>query len=322
LNHRRRPPADVTVITNTSTKRVFPSRSICGTIAINALSVDVEDYFHVEAFATRVSQEDWRTFEPRVEKNVDVVLEILAKYQTPATFFILGWVAERYPWLVRRISDAGHEIGCHGYAHRHIRTQSPDQFRQDIRAARQSLMNRVNTPVNCYRAPSFSITGATLWALDILAEEGFKIDSSIFPVRHDLYGIPEANRFPHWRNGIFEFPPTTIRRAKSNFGVAGGGYLRLLPYGVTRWAIREINEVEKQPVMVYFHPWELDPGQPRIAAPLRSRLRHYANLGGMRKKIESLLTEFHFSTISTVCEPLISGASDESKCGESVTICG
>jgi polysaccharide deacetylase family protein (PEP-CTERM system associated) len=171
--------------------------------------------------------------------------------------------------------------------------------------ARECLTEQVQKPILCYRAPSFSITGSTLWALDVLAEEGFKIDSSIFPVRHDIYGMPEAGRFPHWQNRIFEFPPTTIRLVNNNFGVAGGGYLRLLPYGITRWAIKEINEVERQPAMVYFHPWELDPGQPRIAAPLRSRLRHYTNLGAMRKKIEHLLRDFRFSTVSEVCEPIM-----------------
>jgi polysaccharide deacetylase family protein (PEP-CTERM system associated) len=271
---------------------------------LNALSIDVEDYFHVEAFASQVSPDNWRTYELRVEKNVHLILELLAKHQSQATFFILGCVAELIPHLVRQIADAGHEIGCHGQGHQHIHRQTPEQFRQDVRTARQCLMDQLQKPVYCYRAPSFSITQSTLWALDILAEEGFTIDSSIFPVRHDLYGMPNAERFPHWRNQIFEFPPSTIRRAKNNFGVAGGGYLRLLPYRITKWAIKAINETEGQPAMVYFHPWELDPGQPRISAPLRSRLRHYTNLGGMQKKIERLLTDFRFSTVSGVCRLL------------------
>ncbi len=269
---------------------------------LNALSIDVEDYFHVEAFAEQVSPDDWCNFPSRVENNVGIILEILARAKLRATFFVLGWVAELLPHLAPKIADAGHEIGCHGYAHRFIQRQTPRQFREDIRRARACLMDQTQQPVYCFRAPSFSIIQSTLWALDILAEEGFRIDSSIFPVKHDLYGIPDADRFPHWRNRIFEFPPATIRRGNNNFGVAGGGYLRLLPYGLTRWAIREINEKEMQPAMVYFHPWELDPAQPRISAPLRSRLRHYTNLSTMRNKIERLFRDFRFSTISEVCE--------------------
>jgi polysaccharide deacetylase family protein (PEP-CTERM system associated) len=272
---------------------------------LNAFSIDVEDYFHVEAFASRIPPDSWQSFECRVERNVELILEILGKHQTKATFYILGWVAESYPLLARKIADAGHEIGCHGYAHQHILRQTPDQFRQDVRAARQCLMDQVQQPVHCYRAPSFSVTKKTLWALDILAEEGFRIDSSIFPVRHDLYGIPEADRFPHWKGRIFEFPPTTIRKGNINIGVAGGGYLRLLPYKFTKWAIRQVNEIEHKPVMVYFHPWELDPDQPRISAPLKSRLRHYTNLSGMQKKIERLLQDFSFGTVSDVCAPQI-----------------
>jgi polysaccharide deacetylase family protein (PEP-CTERM system associated) len=267
---------------------------------INALSIDVEDYFHVEAFASAVSPQNWFRFASRVEKNVELILEILAGRETKGTFFVLGWVAERFPGLVRRIADSGHEIGCHGYGHQHIRRQTHEQFREDIRRARECLADQAQKPVLGYRAPSFSIIKSTLWALDVLGEEGFRIDSSIFPVQHDLYGMPDSDRFPHWRNGILEFPPTTIRMAKNNLGVAGGGYLRLLPYRFTRWAIRHINEVEGQPVMVYFHPWELDPKQPRISAPLKSRLRHYTNLGGMQGKIERLLHDFRFSTVSDV----------------------
>jgi polysaccharide deacetylase family protein (PEP-CTERM system associated) len=285
-------------------KRLDEGHSSYPPSTLNALTVDVEDYFHVEAFASRISPDDWHTFELRVERNVNLILEILTKHGSCATFFILGWVAKRLPRLTREIADAGHEIGCHGHLHRHVHKQTPEQFRLDVRAARQCLMDQTQKPVYCYRAPSFSITKSTLWALDILAEEGFKIDSSIFPVRHDLYGMPDSDRFPHWRSQIFEFPPTTIRRAGNNFGVAGGGYLRLLPYGITRWAIREVNETEGQPAMVYFHPWELDPEQPRISAPLRSRLRHYTNLGGMREKIERLLKDFRFSTVSEVCKSL------------------
>ena len=276
---------------------------------LNVLSVDVEDYFQVEAFAGQISAESWGTFEPRAERNVSRILEMFDNHRTKATFFVLGWVAERLPATVRAIAAAGHEIGCHGFAHKRIRGQTPQQFRNDIRAARQRLMNETQKPVICYRAPSFSIVKETLWALDVLAEEGFSIDSSIFPVRHDLYGIPGGERRPHWKttgqgNSIFEFPPSTIRYANNNWGAAGGAYLRFAPYRLTRWAIRQINEGERQPAMVYFHPWELDPDQPRIAAPLRSRLRHYTNLSRMRMKIECLLRDFRFGTLSHVCNAL------------------
>ena len=266
----------------------------------NALTVDVEDYFHVEAFASSISSEDWPGHELRVENNVERILELFSRRQVKATFFILGWVAEKTPGLAGRIAAAGHEIGCHGYAHRHIRRQSPDEFREDVRRARGILMDQTGQAVQCYRAPSFSVTNNTLWALDILTEEGFTIDSSIFPAQHDLYGIADAPRFPHKRNGLIEFPPSTIRMSKISVGVAGGGYLRLFPYWITHRAIRHINETERQPVMVYFHPWEIDPGQPRIAAPLKSRLRHYTNLGKMAGKLERLLEDFRFSTVTDV----------------------
>ena len=271
---------------------------------INALTVDVEDYFHVEAFASCISPEDWPKFESRVENNIERILDLFNRYQVKATFFILGLVAEKTPGLAGRIANAGHEIGCHGYAHQHIRRQTQTEFQEDIRRARRILTDQTGQPVRCYRAPSFSITDKTLWALDVLAGEGFTLDSSIFPAKHDLYGIADAPRFLHKRNGLVEFPPSTIRLAKTSVGVAGGGYLRLFPYWITHRAIRHINETEGQPVMVYFHPWEIDHGQPRIAAPFKSRLRHYTNLGKMLGKIESLLRDFRFSTVTDVCTQL------------------
>ncbi len=280
---------------------MYPPRQ---TPILNALSVDVEDYFHVEAFAARIHCDDWHSFECRVEKNIDLTLKIFAEHQTLGTFYILGWVAERFPGLVKKIAGAGHEIGCHGQAHQRIHRQSHREFREDVRTARRIIMDQAQKPVYCYRAPSFSIVESTIWALDILAEEGFRIDSSIFPVRHDLYGMPNCDRFPHWRKNIFEFPLSTYRKGNVNLGVAGGGYLRLIPYSMTRWAVRKINKEEKQPVMVYFHPWELDPEQPRIPASIRSRLRHYTNLKRMQGKIERLLADFSFSTVSDVCNLL------------------
>ena len=269
----------------------------------NVLSVDVEDYFQVEAFASRVRFEEWDFYERRVERNVDRILELFDKYQAKATFFVLGWVAEKIPNLSKRIAKAGHEIGCHGFAHRRLQTLTPDQFRDDLRKATHILNDQVQRPIRSFRAPSFSIVKSTMWALDILAEEGYTFDSSLFPVRHDLYGIPDADRFPYWHttpkgNWVFEFPPSTIRKVQNNWGVAGGGYLRLVPYGATQWAIRHINRMEQQPVMVYFHPWEIDPAQPVIQAGIRSTLRHYTNLRTMAAKLEHLLRDFEFTTLS------------------------
>jgi polysaccharide deacetylase family protein (PEP-CTERM system associated) len=270
---------------------------------LNVLSVDVEDYFHVEAFAAKIRYEHWNSYESRVERNVDRILEMFDEHAVKATFFILGWVAEKLPHLSRRIAMANHEVGCHGYAHRRLHTQTPDQFRDDLRRATAVLTDQVQRPMHCYRAPSFSVVKSTMWALDVLGDEGYIFDSSIFPVRHDLYGVPDSDRFPHWRTNsqghpLFEFPPSTIRSAKNNWGVAGGGYLRLAPYGPTSWAIRHINKVEGQPAMVYFHPWEIDPDQPVVEAGLRSTLRHYTNLKTMAGKIERLLQHFKFTTLS------------------------
>jgi polysaccharide deacetylase family protein (PEP-CTERM system associated) len=276
---------------------------------LNAITVDVEDYFHVEAFASEVSYEYWDRYTPRVERNVDRVLALFDRYKVRGTFFVLGWVAQRFPRLVRRITALNHEIGCHGFAHRRLHTQTPDQFRADLRDARNRIVDEVQKPIRCYRAPSFSIVRNTLWAFDVLAEEGFDLDSSVFPVRHDLYGIPDSSRFPHWHttgngNTVFEFPPSTVRRYRNNWGVGGGGYLRFAPYRLTRWALRVINEQERQPAMVYFHPWEIDPEQPRIPSRWRSRLRHYTNLETMEGKIARLLRDFRFTTFSEACQEL------------------
>ncbi len=275
----------------------------------NVLTVDVEDYFHVEAFAGSVSRDEWSEFEPRVERNVERILKILERHQTRATFFVLGWVAEKHPSLVRRIAADGHEIGSHGFGHQHLHKMTPDQVRADVHRSREVLADLAGRPVECYRAPSFSIVKNTMWAFDILADEGFTRDSSIFPVRHDLYGIPDACRFPHVQKTsrgrhILEFPPSTVTFFGNNVGIAGGGYLRLFPYTLTRRLIRHVNEKEGRPVMVYFHPWEIDPDQPRIQAPLRSRFRHYTNLAGMEGKIERLLQDFRFTTLSEVCQDL------------------
>jgi polysaccharide deacetylase family protein (PEP-CTERM system associated) len=268
----------------------------------NVLTIDVEDYYHVAAFESVVSVADWEWYESRVEHNTEKILALLDDASVHATFFVLGWVAERYPQLVRRIAMAQHEVACHGYAHRRVYTMTPLAFRQDIRQAKQLIEDAAAAPVIGYRAPSYSITTQSLWALSILAEEGFKYDSSIFPIRHDLYGIPHHPRFFHLLQDqvqppLAEFPPSTVTLAGVNLPVAGGGYLRLLPYSVTRWAIRHLNQKEHQPAMVYFHPWELDPGQPRIRAGWRSRFRHYTHLQHMENKVRRLLSDFTFAPL-------------------------
>lgn len=291
----------------------------------NILSVDVEDYFHVEAFASVVRAEQWSSLESRVERNVSSLLDLFAKHSTTATFFVLGWVADRFPHLARRIADAGHEVGSHGYAHQRLTRLKPEQFRADLRRSIASLTDQIQRPIRSYRAPSFSVVKPTLWAFDILGEEGIMQDSSIFPVRHDLYGVPDAERFLHWRTAssgmrILELPPSTVRYGNNNWAVAGGGYLRLFPYRVTRWAIRHINTVENQPAMVYLHPWEIDPGQPRIRAGYRSTFRHYVNLNTTRPKLENLLRDFEFTTMSEICDQFVANGAAPAKrhnvCGE------
>ncbi len=269
----------------------------------NVLSVDVEDYFHVEAFAANVSPRDWGAFLFRVEENVIRILTLFEKFKTKATFYVLGWVAEKCPSIVPSIMAGGHEIGCHGYGHQHLSKLTPQQFRDDIRKSRQILIDQSQSEIVCYRAPTFSIMESTLWALDILAEEGFFYDSSVFPGVHDLYGVTNASRFPHWLKTttgyrLLEFPPSTIRLFENNYGMCGGGYLRIFPYFINRWALRQLNLQYAVPAMVYFHPWEIDPRQPRIKAGWRSQFRHYTNLAKMERKIERLLGEFSFSTFS------------------------
>jgi polysaccharide deacetylase family protein (PEP-CTERM system associated) len=272
----------------------------------NVMSVDVEDYFHVEAFASEIRPEHWDSYTPRVNRNVRRILELFARHHVRATFFILGWVAERFPHLSREIAAAGHEIGSHGYAHRRLHTMTPTQVNPDLHRATAILTDQIGRSVKCFRAPSFSIVRDTLWAFEVLSDEGYEFDSSVFPVRHDLYGIPEAERFPHWAATqqsarIFEFPLSTVSCRGLNIGIGGGGYVRWIPYGVTRWALRRINEFDRQPAIVYFHPWEIDPDQPRIRAGMRSTLRHYTNLSTMERKIERLLQDFKFGTLSDIC---------------------
>lgn len=268
---------------------------------INALTIDVEDYFHPNAMDDVVSPGEWDALPSRVEANTHRVLDLLSEHDVQATFFLLGWVAERAPQLVAEIARRGHEVACHGFAHRLVYRLGPQQFRADVARARARIEDLIGQPVRGFRAASYSIVAGTEWALDVLIEQGFTYDSSIFPIRHDLYGIPTFSRRPvrvrRPAGEILEIPPSTIRLLGRNWPVAGGGYLRLLPYRVTRWAIRHLNEHEAVPGMVYVHPWELDPGQPRLAAGRRARLRQYTNLHRTEPRLRRLLREFRFAPI-------------------------
>jgi polysaccharide deacetylase family protein (PEP-CTERM system associated) len=272
---------------------------------LNALTIDVEDYYHVSGFESLIRFEHWDRYESRVEQNTHGLLDLLDAYGTKATFFVLGWVAERHPPLVRTIQARGHEVASHGYAHRRIYTQTPEEFRQETRRAIRLLEDATGQRVFGYRAASYSITKASLWALEILQEEGFTYDSSIFPIHHDRYGIPGYQRFCHVLDGrgghrLLEFPISTLRLAGSNIPIAGGGYFRLFPYAFIHWAIRRINAKEHQPALVYLHPWEIDPGQPRIQANALARFRHYVNLEKTEQRLVRLLQDFTFGTVLAV----------------------
>lgn len=269
--------------------------------ARNALSFDVEDYFQVAAFSGVVTRDSWSARRSRVEANTGRLLDLLACKDLRATFFVLGWVAERHPGIVRRIVNAGHEVACHGYSHELIYRQTREAFLAETRRARTVLEDQAQRKIRGYRAASWSITRHSLWALEVLHEEGFAYDSSIFPTHHDIYGIPGAPRHPHRmmlpRGGsILEFPPSTLKVGPVNIPVAGGGYFRILPLAVTRWAIRRINR-EGLPFLFYLHPWEIDPEQPRLEAGLKSRFRHYTNLSGCEHKLDCLLDTFPMGTV-------------------------
>lgn len=274
----------------------------------NALTIDVEDYFQVNAFARHVRYDEWGGYHLRVGDNTRRILDLLDEFKISATFFVLGWVAERVPGLVGEIHSRGHEIACHGHAHQLVYNIGPDAFRNDIRRSKQVLEDQCGVAVHGYRAPSYSITGRSLWALDILVEEGFSYDSSIFPVYHDTYGVPDAPRFPHvieCRSGsITEFPLTTFPLGwgakKYRLPIAGGGYLRLLPAELIRRGINSINRSENQPAVLYFHPWEIDPHQPRIKAGFKSRFRHYLNLHKTEGKLRHLIENLKFAPMKNV----------------------
>lgn len=277
-----------------------------GAAVINAMSVDVEDYFQVSAFDRVVDRSEWTTRESRVVRNTERLLDLFDEYAVTGTFFILGWVAEHHPALVREIARRGHEIASHGYGHRLVYSQTPDAFRDDVSRAKKMLEDASGSPVAGYRAPSFSITDRSLWALDVLVEEGYRYDASIFPIRHDRYGIPDSPRQPYLltrgAGTLAEVPGSTIRLGSTNLPVAGGGYFRILPYWWTRWGIARLNANEGQPAVFYLHPWEIDPAQPRIAASAVSRFRHYRNLHKTESRLRALMREFRFGSVQQLLE--------------------
>ncbi|MHA1113368.1 MAG: XrtA system polysaccharide deacetylase [Alphaproteobacteria bacterium] len=270
----------------------------------NAMTVDIEDYFQVQAFEGHIERASWDRLAPRVERNTEAVLALFAESGARATFFTLGWVAERYPALIRRIVAEGHELASHGYAHTRATDQDRDGFRDDVRRTRTLLEDTAGVPVTGYRAASFSIGANNLWTLEVLRDEGYLYSSSIYPVRHDHYGMPEAPRFawhPCGAEGVIEFPVTTVRLLGRNLPCGGGGYFRLLPYPLSRWAMRRVNRHDDAPCIFYFHPWEIDPGQPRQPGlPLKTRARHYVNLRRMEGKLRAALRDFTWDRMDRV----------------------
>jgi polysaccharide deacetylase family protein (PEP-CTERM system associated) len=283
--------------------------SAAGRRTLNAMTVDVEDYFHVSVFDGVVPRSRWETLESRVERNTDRLLQIFADADVKATFFVLGWVAERHPDLVRRIAGQGHEVASHGFAHRLVYDLTPSMFRDDIRRSKAALQDATGMAVEGYRAPSYSVTPRSLWALDVLIEEGFRYDSSIFPIHHDRYGIPVSSRHPYRLDrpcgSIIEAPGSTVRWGVVNFPVAGGGYFRILPYRWTRWGIARLNRTEQRPAIFYLHPWEIDPDQPKLSAGVLSRFRHYRNLGETEGRLKQLLADFDFAPMQAVLRDVL-----------------
>jgi polysaccharide deacetylase family protein (PEP-CTERM system associated) len=273
-------------------------------VVANALSVDVEDYFQVSALAPHIARQQWDAMECRVERNIGRLLALFDAHKAHATFFTLGWIAERYPSMVREIVAQGHELASHGQAHLRASEQSHTEFRADVTGARKLLEDLGGVPVRGYRAPSFSIGRTNLWAFDCLAEAGYAYSSSVYPVRHDHYGMPDAPRFPYRaHNGLLEIPITTTRVLSRNLPAGGGGFFRLLPYRASRWAIERVNRIDRQPAIFYFHPWEIDPEQPRIrGVGAKTRFRHYLNLDRTESRLKRLLSDFHWDRIDRVFE--------------------
>jgi polysaccharide deacetylase family protein (PEP-CTERM system associated) len=279
----------------------------------NAITIDLEDYYQVSAFAKDVVVEQWDSYSSRIENNTAKLLSILDDTGAKATFFTLGWVTKRYPKLVREIANQGHEVACHSNVHRSVFALTADEFRQDSQQAKQLLEDVIGKRVLGYRAPSFSITENSLWAFEVLAELGFSYDSSVFPIRHPNYGWPRAPRFPFTIKtacgSITEFPMPTLKLAGARAPIGGGAYFRLLPYWYTRWAIRHINNSEDRSACVYLHPWELDSEQPRMAASVSARLRHYFGLRGTERKFRQFLSDFYVEPLICLIEELQSGSS-------------
>ena len=262
---------------------------------INALTIDVEDYFQVSAFAPHIPRSDWPARECRVERNVDRILLMLDQHGVKATFFALGWLAERYPEVIRRIVAEGHELASHGYGHERASDQTDAAFFADINLAKLILEDLAGQEVKGYRAPSFSIGAKNLWAFDCLERAGYRYSSSIYPIRHDHYGMPEAPRHAHVIGGLLEIPASTLRFLNRNWPASGGGYFRLMPYGLSRWMLRRVNHSDRLPAVFYFHPWEIDSEQPRIPGiSAKTRFRHYVNIRHMEARLHRLLGDFRW----------------------------
>ncbi len=273
---------------------------------VNAMSVDVEDYFQVSAFEKTISRDDWDNWELRVEKSTQRVLDIFDEAGIKSTFFMLGWVAERCPGLIKRIVDDGHELASHGYEHTRVIHQNRAQFAADIRKTKALLEDMSGVEITGYRAASYSIGRDNLWALDELQEAGHRYSSSLYPIRHDLYGMPEAPRFAFLTgdDGLLEVPVTTASIGGRNFPCGGGGYFRLLPYPLYRRALKRVNRVDQQPGVFYFHPWEIDPDQPRVpGATAKTRFRHYLNLPKMEARLRRLVRDFKWDRMDRVFAP-------------------
>lgn len=269
---------------------------------VNALSIDVEDYFQVSAFAPFIERSEWDRIPCRAEANVDRILALLAENHAKATFFTLGWIAERHPGIVRSIVEQGHELASHGYGHQRASDQTPDEFTADIVHAKALLEDIGGVTVRGYRAPSFSINQDNLWALECIRDAGYRYSSSIYPVKRDHYGMPDAPRFAYAAlPDLVEVPPTTVELFHRNWPAAGGGFFRLLPYAMSRWLLQRVNRVDGEPCMFYFHPWEMDPSQPRVPGiDVKTRFRHYVNLNRMEDRLGQLLKDFRWDRVDRV----------------------